>query len=476
MTQSMTRLVRSCTLLTLLAGTLALNAACFWERSTPIAPGDLQPITVSFVSDAPLSTRTWLRQAHAQLGPLLPQEDSPPVLTDQLAGTDGKPISVWRYFRERQQDQHRILGNFFGLMHSAQAAGAHVLDGEPTPWPGFDDVWVPINAEFSLSGRLGLARQLDGTPRHADCIVLIAGLFGDLAVQRTRDIGEALLSAGFHVLAVELRGLGRTGAQYPRVRYTYGGLEVGDLLAVDTWLQARSEVRETGLIGHCWGANLALLVAWEDGRSDSDPSVAPDFARHLRPRDGRAHYRAGIMAFSPVLKFEELLDTLASRRWSGLVNPVLAKLQTDIEKRADRWNLEPNRGDLRKLIQTEVRRSELKFDTAGPEGLTYLRLLPSRPIGNKLELARTPVLIVHAVNDPVGSAQHVADLFAELDNPNVGGLVLAGGGHVGFAPYCRAYFYNLISGFFDPEHGAAASIWPAPQTVQRTDFGRRWPG
>ncbi|MFO0837560.1 MAG: alpha/beta fold hydrolase [Phycisphaerae bacterium] len=441
---------------------------CFSERSIPVEPGDLRAIKVAY-QPAPreFSTRDWLRQVSSQLAPLLPSEDRPPLLTEDLVAPDGPPIDVYRYFRERKQDQHRILGNFFGLMHSAQAAGAHELVGEPPNWAGFEDVWVPVSPDVSLSGRFGLVR-LDGQVQRADCIVLISGLFGDLAVQRTHDIAQSLLGAGHHVLALEMRGLGRTGERFPNVRYTYGGMEVGDLLAVDNWLRQRPDVRETGLVGHCWGANLALLAAWEDGRDDDDPDVGALYRPFLRPRDGRVHYPLGVMAFSPVVKWEELLDILARERWSAWVDPVLSKLQGDIEKRADRWGLAPNNGSLRALILSEVARSALPNDPEiHDQGFRYLRIMPSSPSGNKLEKARVPVVIVHAVNDPLGPAQHIADLFADVANPNVAGMVLAGGGHVGFAPYARAYFYNLLTAFFDPHIGVAARVRPAPLTARQ---------
>ena len=92
------------------------------------------------------------------------------------------------------------------------------------------------------------------------------------------------------------------------------------------------------------------------------------------------------------------------------------------------------------------------------QGLTYLRLLPygSKPSGDKLQCAGVPVLIVQAANDPLISAQDLADLIARLSNPNVAALILRGGGHVGFAAYCRAYYFSLIFSFFDAKAGPRA--------------------
>ena len=66
--------------------------------------------------------------------------------------------------------------------------------------------------------------------------------------------------------------------------------------------------------------------------------------------------------------------------------------------------------------------------------------------------------IVSSINDPFLSAQETADLMARTSNPKVAALILRGGGHIGFAPYNRSYFYSLITNFFDPKTGAAACI------------------
>jgi len=92
------------------------------------------------------------------------------------------------------------------------------------------------------------------------------------------------------------------------------------------------------------------------------------------------------------------------------------------------------------------------------DGYDYLRLMPYKdlPAGHKLEYARIPTLIVHAVNDPMANAQDIPDFIASVENPEVAALMLPGGGHLGFAPYAREYYFSLILNFFDPQRGAAA--------------------
>lgn len=436
---------------------LASCGGCFSERYFFMQPRDRVAATDTIQAAAPRDTRAWLAAVHGRLSAVLPKGDRKALLTEDLLDAQGRAVNVWQHFDLRPAELHKLLGNFRGLMHTAQSSGADpAIDRPADPWPGFQDVWIPIREGLQLSGRLGLARR-DGKVIEADCIVIIPGLLGDLAVKRSRTIAEALVSHGHHALALELRGYGQTEARYPGSYYNFGVLETGDLLAVSEWLEDRPEVRRTGLMGFCWGANHVLLAAWEDGRSHDHPSVSPELRRRLRPRTARPHYSAGIMAFSPCLRFEEIIEQ-CEREWGLFDNPVLYTLQEGVRFRK-RWKGHPDStGSIRTLIHYEFARSELHYPNVVTEGLDYLRLMPfrGRPAGDKLESARVPVLIVHGANDPLAPAQDVADFFVGLENRRVAGLILPGGGHVGFAAYCRPYFYSLILNFFDPVHGPAA--------------------
>jgi predicted alpha/beta-fold hydrolase len=93
-----------------------------------------------------------------------------------------------------------------------------------------------------------------------------------------------------------------------------------------------------------------------------------------------------------------------------------------------------------------------------------------RPIRDKLADARIPVLIVHAANDPLVPAQDIADFVAGVNNPQVSAIILPGGGHVGFAPYAKAYTFSLMRNFFDPRVGAAGTDRVKSQQVKLTDL------
>ena len=101
----------------------------------------------------------------------------------------------------------------------------------------------------------------------------------------------------------------------------------------------------------------------------------------------------------------------------------------------------PVTGSLWQLIRLEFHRMGMTSEKLVRDAQRFLRLLAykEQPAGDKLEDARIPVLILHAVNDPLAPAQDVADLIATVDNPQVAAVILAGGGHGGFPVYARDY-------------------------------------
>jgi len=437
-------------------GLLSALCGCFSERAIPYRAGDFRPIAAEPVDGA--DARAWLESAGRGLEPLLPPEPQPPLTTSMLTADDGEVVDVLRYFGRRPQDLPSVFRNYYGLLHTAQTAGADSDPKAPPPmWPEFEQVWIPVADGVTLSGRLALATRPDGAGV-ADCIVLIPGLFGDNGVVRTREIARALRSHGLHVLALEQRGSGLTEAKQPEVAYTFGALEARDLLRVAEWLEARPDVRRTGLIGYCWGANVALLVAWENARRADDPDVAPPIRAALPPPCGHTHFQAGILVYSPVVRFERTIAEM-NQAWSFWLDPVRATLQAEIAARQAAKGHSGAVGSLRALIDAEYERSVLSYPGSVEDALRYLRFVPEPglPAGPKLETARVPLLIVHASNDPLAPAQDVADLVAGVRNPNVAALILRGGGHVGFAAYAREYFYSLMLNFFDPVLGAAAA-------------------
>jgi predicted alpha/beta-fold hydrolase len=432
---------------------LLAQAACFSERPFPMRAGDV----VRPSADPPpaADTRAWLESAHRRLRHLLPPGERPALLSaDLVAPETGRPIDVFGHFRIDPASLESLFGNYFGLLHSAQLTGGD-NPHDQLHWPGYDDVWIDVSPGIALSGRFGRA---GGPPAaKADCIVILPGLFGHNGVHRTRDLANALRACGLHALALEPRGHGKTDLRQPSVYYTFGTLETQDLLAVSEWLQRRPEVGRTGLVGFCWGANQALIAAWYDNRPPAHPGISPALAPHLLEPSARPHFEAGIIAFSPVLRFEEIIEALEPPR-SPFDRPVLASLQSTIRARMMLKNHPRPDGSLRRVIEAEFARSPLSYPGSVPDALDFLRLTPhrGRPDGDKLAHLRVPVLIVQAANDPLARAQDVADLLARTPNPRLAALVLPGGGHIGFAAYARAYYFSLVAAFFDPRSGPAA--------------------
>jgi len=446
------------------AALLLCVAACgFEEKSWPMRAQD-QVLTSVPGPDERLalagSTREWLERTHRQLEHLLTERGRLVMLTDDMLDANGRPRDVYQYFDRDPAHANILRKNWYGLLHTAQAASRAPAIAEPLePWPGYQQVWIRVADDVELSGWLGFAEE-NGRPRQADCIVLVPGFLGDNAVSRTAYVAHSLRQAGHHVLAVELRGHGHTDLRYPDVYYNFGVIEVQDMLKVAEWLEdTYPQIRRTGMLSFCWGANLAMLTAWFDGRQPDDPSVTEHVACFLDPPSQRRHYTAGILAFAPVLAWEEILD-LCDRHNTMLSNPPAYFFQQFVRDRMIRKGYPEASGNLRHLIAYEFAHSF--FGPSLPIGDAYqcLRLLPYRglPDGDKMERAQVPVLVVNSVNDPFLDAQDTAEFVAQTSNPRVAALILRGGGHIGFAAYNRSYFYSLVTNFFDPHRGAAACI------------------
>ncbi|QOJ13216.1 MAG: hypothetical protein HRU75_00575 [Planctomycetia bacterium] len=446
---------------------LSVVSGCFSERSFVMRAADVrmlparsdEPAAAADVSPSQRTdARTWLRRVHREFAGLLPHHSRPALVTQDLCDADGRPTDVFAHFRVNPDTLHTLAGNCRGIAFTAQAAGAKSYIETPAPdWNGFEDVWIPVGGGLELCGRLGLARDEFGAPIVADCIVILPGLLGDNGVLRTRDIAAGLRANGFHALALEQRGHGQTERRFGHVAYTWGALETGELLAVSEWLTAQPSVRRTGLIGFCWGANHALLAAWEDGRGADDRGVPERLAPLQRRAGSGPHYSAGIVACSPVLRFEKLIEA-TRREWSVLKHPVYDALQDTLEARSVRKGYPEATRSLRRLLEMDAAIDPSLYDGIVDDGIHYVRLMPHNgvPVVAKLEAARVPVLIIHAANDPLAPAQEIADFMAPLDNPNVAAVILPDGGHVGFAPYARRYFYSLLANFFHVDRGPAA--------------------
>lgn len=435
---------------------LTLGSGCwFTETSYP-----LDPDGVVRIAPPPkgVTVREWLVHAHKDLQRVLPRRKRPTLLTGDLSDADGRPIDAPARLNIHPDRLETLWWNFGGLSYSAQAISMGDDTVPAPPWPGFRDLWVPISEDFNLSGRLGMAVDEQGRIRDADCIVILPGLCGSNNILRLRDLAYGLRDSGFHVLALEIRGLAQTDARYPHVEHTWGVHESRDLLIVADWLQRQPHIRRTGMIAFSWGANVALLTAWAEGRTENDPNVPPEIARRLTTLASGRRYEAGIIALSPALDFEAMADRL-SRKQHYLIRPVTAGLQATIRKRTVNKKYENPSGNLWRLIREH---HGFRYPGSVDDCRRFLRLLPYQglPPGDKLDSARVPVLIIYGANDPIAPVQTVANLMATVDNPKVAAIVLPSGGHIGFAPFARDWYFSTILNFFDPVLGPAAASAP----------------
>lgn len=440
----------------LLIAILAGGPGCLMNLSYPMRPGDLMRLEMTSAGTDG-STRTWLEAAHAELEHALPRSARAALLTADLTDAQGRPRDVLAHFGLKRDGLHTIRHNFSGLRQTFNGIGMEsFVDEEAPAWEGFENVWIPVADDLSLYGRIGYACA-EGRIRDADCIVILPGFYGDAGVTRTRDLARALVDAGYHALAIEIRGHGRTEYRYPDKRFTFGMLESIELLRVDEWLRSQPHVERTGLMGFCWGANVAMTAAWMDGVRASDPSIGSHLQRYVPVRSAEPHFAAGVMAFSPALHFEELIDQL-EEPVSALSNAMVYGVQSTIELRMRRKGYGPPLHSLRWLIDQEFAHSEIGLSPEKHrQTFRLLRMLDyrGRPVGDKFESIRIPTLVVHSGNDPFMPADYVAQFMAAVKNPNIAALILPAGGHVGLATYCRRYFYSLIMNFFDRERGPA---------------------
>ncbi len=456
---------------------LGATGGCLSEQSFEVRPERIHQVKAAEpVADIPEQAptnppaRQWMSETQVEMAKLLPAAHKPALLAEQFKDTEGHTVNVYDHFGIRESGLRTLLGNLEGIKCTAQSASREShIDTPPPSWNDFEDILVPINDHLELSGRIGFAKR-NGKTLTTDCIVILPGLFGDNGVQRTKDMAEYLKAAGFHVLALEVRAHGQTEARHPEIYHTWGVLESDDLMHVSDWLEAMPEVSRTGLVGYCWGANIAMATGWYDAVGPQNPLFSDRIRQELTAAYGPRRYRAGIILFSPILGWERLRDELETPR-GALSDPVYHAIQETIRSRMVRKGYENPSGSLQQLIQEEFNHCGVPLPNGVEEAFALVRFLPykNKKFYDKLSKVRTPMLFVHGVNDPLSPAQEVADLVATTDNPNVAALILPGGGHVGFAAYAKEYYFGLVARFFDPETGPSAFGATASPTMPAVD-------
>jgi predicted alpha/beta-fold hydrolase len=435
-------------------------AGCFSEQSFPMHEHRLLQLDAHQPS---LSTRAWTAAANTKADPLLPVLQKSPITQDDFL-KDGRAIDVYRHFGYDPEEIDSLLGNWKGLEDTAQVASpepdkdpkGHIL--RPA-WGGFRQVEVPVDGAV-LYGRLG-----EPDPRHeipGSYIVFTHGLFGSLDGLDTENQVEALRRAGHHVLAIEMRGHGETNVCHPEYAVSFGIRESSDFIAVAEWLKKTQGATRVGLVSFSLTGYEALLTAWLDGSKPVDRFDHVPLLKDLpRRSDGEPAYNAGMFVVSPPVDLQTIADSF-EKHYTVLDGPCHSIFQGHL---AERMSLvqENSTTSMWGWAMSELVRSGWGHSYANTDAMKadFMRFIDLRAGdwaegARRMENIRTPVLIMSAANDPMGTAQGVVDLFSRVKNPNIGVVMLGGGGHMGFPALSADYYYSLMIGFFDPQRGPEA--------------------
>ncbi|MCY2925096.1 MAG: hypothetical protein NT031_06585, partial [Planctomycetota bacterium] len=155
--------------------------------------------------------------------------------------------------------------------------------------------------------------------------------------------------------------------------------------------------------------------------------MGPRLGKLLNPAPrGPKRYQAGVIAISPLPRYEELLDVMETEQ-SVWMHPVVAGLQATIRDRMAARGYPNPCGNVRELLKNSI----TAYPNAHLDGLEFMRIMPFKgaPTFDRMNGIRVPLLIVHAADDMVAPAQDLADLMATTANPNVAAILLPGGGH-----------------------------------------------
>jgi predicted alpha/beta-fold hydrolase len=435
------------------------------EHSWP-RPDDFHRLTPAEVqgNPHPPTARVWASAALAAYRRVYPRAPLTALTTEELVGPDGRPRDVFAHFGLRPFALDSLVHNRAGMLHTIQArSGDGPHSGETRPPPGFAPIYLSMDDGRRLDGLLG--RPSPDADLGGSFVVAVPGLFGRLDSGEMRNICQALRSDGHHVLALNMRGHGDDPDGSRCGCILYGVQEARDLLTVDRRLRADLGARRVGLLAFSLAANHGLLAAWVDGRAaEPEDADSPVFAS--LPAAGAAPaFDAGMLLVSPAVNLVSV-GAWMEHPLSVWTDPVKAHLQ----RRAARRRIEgaaPDGTRMWRLFEQEFGRSDWSgrypdFPSFRIDAERFFDLRGTFTEGpdrgrRRLERVRVPVLVLHAADDPVGSAQAAAEIFVGVSNPNCAAILFAQGGHSGFNPLFSPVFYGLLAGFFDPRTAPAAA-------------------
>ena len=439
----------------LVIGCLLPVAGCV---APPKEPNIKQPTReqVTSPNGGRMVTREWVGGTPAWAAPLLPPKARETLDTEKLRDADGKPIGVFAHFRLKPERLDSIPWNFPGLWHTKQVTSPQPGTAPSPPWEGFVDVDAGLTFCDGLKphARLGTpdpAKEIPGS-----YVVITHGLFGSLEGTGMEHNVQTLRGAGYHVLAIELRGHGGQEDE-PNLKksMTFGLKETADLLAAARWLKTKHGAKRVGLVAYSVSGFESLLAAWLDAAPLPPADAKRRILKYAPPPTTEPAFNGGMFIISAPVGIQTMSQVL-EQRWGTYRAPVKATFQQMVDKRLRGFEELPPHNiwdfivpELRRDDCAKAYRSEAKL-RADMEWFLDLQRNNWSVGVRRMEAVRTPILILSAANDPLATGQDVAELFARVNNPNIGVILLNSGGHMGFKSLSADYFYSLMTAFFNP--------------------------
>jgi predicted alpha/beta-fold hydrolase len=452
------------TILSILLMTATL-AGCETTHSFPMTPGALQSIDPRDLQQggARVPAREWVRRVQPRLDGTLPESSRHALTTSALTGRDGKIVDVCSRFGLWGRNADSMVFNYPGLKMTAQAVPAEELSASDSEWAGYECIDIPTDDEITICARVA---PPTGTDLGRSYVIITHGLFNKQAGIDQVNTASALRAFGHHVVAIDMRGHGKTRDKHPDAPITFGMDEGRDLIAVSRYLQERMGATRVGLLCFSFSGFEALNAAWIDGDSCAC-QVRQSALWRCQPKPGaRPAFDGGILAISPAINLISLADQMETDfgYWGS---PMRYTIQGRIRNRL-RERGEPESHRMWAFIESELRRSKwMDCYTSYDELLADTIHLMDFSAGgsdwkqgaHRMEKVRVPLVVLQAADDPLpGSAQAVAEVFGRVSNPNCGTIMIRRGGHTGFAALSAPYYYSLMKAFFDPHTGPAGAI------------------
>jgi predicted alpha/beta-fold hydrolase len=449
---------------------LPLLAGCFSEGSFPMVETELTPFPVrDVVMSRRPDTMSWVEAYAPRLEPRLPAGQRGALTRSTVVLPDGATIDVMRHFHTSAANVDNIFGNYRGLAPTAQVIPADENEDAAINWIGFEPVQIRMRDQLPMVGYLAAPTR---RPIPGSYIVITHGLFGSQAGHDAHNVADAMRALGHHVLAVEMRGHGATGKLNPQYPILFGAGEVDDLLTLSRWLRQEQHATRVGLISFCITAQEAMAAAWVDGGGAATENEDSPIIRSLPRPDALPAYNGGIVAICPPMNLISYADSLETRH-NIFQSPVRSTFENRVAARFAAFGRAPETS-MWKYVSFELSRSARCAEYANDRAfltdtLSFIDFSGDgwKTGARRLEHVRTPLLVIHAANDPLGSAQATTEVLSRVSNRNVGYLLLPGGGHMGFSALSAPYYYSVLRAFFDPE------TCPQPHLPVRVAFAEQ---